>query len=38
MRYLEADYQGGEILTAKKGAIGLIALNRPRVLNSLSHT
>ncbi|MFN4206027.1 MAG: enoyl-CoA hydratase/isomerase family protein [Agrobacterium albertimagni] len=37
MRYLEADYQGEEILTAKKGALGLIALNRPRVLNSLSH-
>ena len=37
MRYLEADYQGEEILTAKKGAIGLVALNRPRVLNSLSH-
>jgi len=37
MRYLEADYQGNEILTAKKGAIGLVALNRPRVLNSLSH-
>lgn len=37
MRYLEADYQGNEILTAKKGALGLVALNRPRVLNSLSH-
>lgn len=37
MRYLEADYQGNEILTARKGALGLIALNRPRVLNSLSH-
>ncbi|MFN3364725.1 MAG: enoyl-CoA hydratase/isomerase family protein, partial [Allorhizobium sp.] len=37
MRYLEANYQGGEILTATKGALGLIALNRPRVLNSLSH-
>ena len=37
MRYLEADYQGSEILTARKGALGLIALNRPRVLNSLSH-
>ena len=37
MHYLEADYQGGEVLTAKKGALGLVALNRPRVLNSLSH-
>ncbi len=37
MRYLEANYQGVEILTARKGALGLIALNRPRVLNSLSH-
>ncbi|UJW74801.1 enoyl-CoA hydratase/isomerase family protein [Rhizobium sp. SL42] len=37
MRYLEANYQGNEILTARKGALGLIALNRPRVLNSLSH-
>ncbi len=37
MRYLEADYQGEEILTGKQGALGLIALNRPRVLNSLSH-
>jgi enoyl-CoA hydratase len=37
MRYLEANYQGEEILTARKGALGLIALNRPRVLNSLSH-
>ncbi|EHS53345.1 Enoyl-CoA hydratase/isomerase [Rhizobium sp. PDO1-076] len=37
MRFLEANYQGNEILTARKGALGLIALNRPRVLNSLSH-
>ncbi len=37
MRYLEADYQGEEILTGRQGALGLIALNRPRVLNSLSH-
>ncbi|MFN3717754.1 MAG: enoyl-CoA hydratase/isomerase family protein [Rhizobium rhizophilum] len=37
MRYLEADYQGNEILAGKKGALGLIALSRPRVLNSLSH-
>ena len=36
MRYIEADYQGEEILTARQGALGLISLNRPRVLNSLS--
>ena len=36
MRYLTTDLTGEEVLTGRTGALGLIALNRPRVINSLS--
>jgi enoyl-CoA hydratase len=36
MRYLTTDLVGEEVLTGRTGALGLIALNRPRVINSLS--
>lgn len=36
MRYLTTDLSGEEVLTGRTGALGLIALNRPRVINSLS--
>lgn len=38
MRYLTTDLTGEEVLTGRTGALGLIALNRPRVINSLSRT
>lgn len=36
MRYLTTELTGEEVLTGRTGALGLIALNRPRVINSLS--
>ena len=36
MRYLTTDLTGEEVLSGRTGALGLIALNRPRVINSLS--
>ncbi|MFN7008612.1 MAG: enoyl-CoA hydratase/isomerase family protein [Allorhizobium sp.] len=38
MRYLTTDLAGEEVLTGRTGALGLIALNRPRIINSLSLT
>lgn len=36
MRYLQAEMTGVDVLTGQQGSLGLILLNRPRVLNSLS--
>ena len=36
MRYLTTDLAGEDVLTGRTGALGLIALNRPRIINSLS--
>jgi enoyl-CoA hydratase len=36
MRYLTTELTGEEVLTGRTGALGLIALNRPRIINSLS--
>ncbi len=36
MRYLSAEMTGGDVLAGRQGSLGLILLNRPRVLNSLS--
>lgn len=36
MRYLSAEMTGEDVLTGRQGSLGLILLNRPRVLNSLS--
>lgn len=36
MRYLTTELTGEEVLTGRTGALGLIALNRPRIINCLS--